>query len=373
MKQMTKIAKRTIHQQIAGFLLIGIVVVLILSGCNTSTNAVANTKKSSTPTPIPTPAINATISNQGDMQLQTYQQWITLLQNYKGDITSYQKQYTADQQALQNAHTDAAYNSALKTLSDQISAIKAPALKTEAQSLHQQLDNEIGTWGAQHTYHDDYNNITYQYGYEYLDEGVVGDDVNAMDTAQTVKDWQIIIEDMNTYLANFQAMMDDAKDTTPYNQVHQTDTRLLQKYGDMQGKVVVVSFYEQAERVYNNGQLVNSFHITSGTPDHPSLPGTWQIEVKQSPATFTSFLKPGDPGYYPPTPIHYAMQYHSLGYNLHDSWWRNDYGPGTEFPHIDSSGNESSDEGSHGCINMSLNDAAWLYNFVDEGTAVVMY
>jgi lipoprotein-anchoring transpeptidase ErfK/SrfK len=67
------------------------------------------------------------------------------------------------------------------------------------------------------------------------------------------------------------------------------------------------------------------------------------------------------------------MQYHSYGYNLHDSWWRSDYGPGTQFPHADSSGNQSAFEGTHGCVNMLEENAHWLYDYVDLGTAVIIY
>jgi lipoprotein-anchoring transpeptidase ErfK/SrfK len=125
--------------------------------------------------------------------------------------------------------------------------------------------------------------------------------------------------------------------------------------------------------VYNNGQLVNAFLVTTGTMDHPSLPGTWYVRVKESPTVFKSFLKPGEPGYYPPTPINYAMDYHAGGYNLHDSWWRADYGPGTQFPHPDSTGNASAAQGSHGCVNMTTELAGWLYSYVSIGTPVIIY
>ena len=72
-------------------------------------------------------------------------------------------------------------------------------------------------------------------------------------------------------------------------------------------------------------------------------------------------------------PITYAMLYHSGGYFIHDSWWRDDYGPNTQFPHLDSSGDSFSFDGSHGCINVSTANAGWIYRFVDLHTAVVIY
>ena len=147
----------------------------------------------------------------------------------------------------------------------------------------------------------------------------------------------------------------------------------MKKYGNMQGKVVVVSLYEQALRTYNNGQLVKAMQVTTGEVKHPSLPGAWTVEQKQSPTKFKSVVPKGDPDWYPDTPIEVAMLYHSGGYNLHDAWWRNDYGPGTQFPHADSSGNQSAFEGSHGCVNVQEDNAHWLYDFVEVSTPVIIY
>jgi lipoprotein-anchoring transpeptidase ErfK/SrfK len=68
------------------------------------------------------------------------------------------------------------------------------------------------------------------------------------------------------------------------------------------------------------------------------------------------------------------MEYHDGGYFFHDSWWRVNYGPGSNFPHYDVGGDESfAGNGSHGCINMQENDAAWLYANTSYGAAVLLY
>src|ERR1700730_7811729 len=71
---------------------------------------------SNTPTPLATATINPTLQQQGDAELQTFQQWIALMQQYNADSSSYQQQYTADQQALKNANSEAAYKNALAKL-----------------------------------------------------------------------------------------------------------------------------------------------------------------------------------------------------------------------------------------------------------------
>ena len=101
------------------------------------------------------------------MQLQAFQQWIALLQQYGGKANTYQQQYTSDQQALTGATTDVAYQSALGTLNGHVKTIKLPALKTEANSLQNKLASEASSWENKHTYYDSYDGNTYNLGYEY--------------------------------------------------------------------------------------------------------------------------------------------------------------------------------------------------------------
>lgn len=343
---------------------------LLLSACG---NTVTGSAASSTPTALPTPTTDVTLHNQGNTQLQTFQQWISLMQKYNGSITTYRQQYTSDQQALQNAQTNTAYKAALATLNKHVQAIQIPAMKAEAQNLQQQLQQEVTSWGQKHTYHDDYDNTTYQLGYEYGPNGVGGWAQDVLSSAQTVADYQQAVEDLHMYLTNFQAMTTNTNDKTPYDQVHQTDLQLLQHYDLMDRKIIVVSVSEQAMRVYDHGKLVKAFLVTTGRPDRPTPPGTWWVEGKQSPTVFKAGVPETSPYWYPDTPINYAIQYHSNGYYLHDSWWRVDYGPGTQFPHQDASGDIYSSQGSHGCVNLSKDDAQWLYNYVVLYTHIVIY
>lgn len=344
---------------------------LLLSACSTSANT--TTDISTGPTATPTPTIPTALKNQGTMQLQALQQWIALMQQYSGDVSTYQQQYTNDQQALQNAKTATAYTTALASLHAHVDAIKIPAMKAESANLQQQLQQQVASWGKTHQYHNAYNNTNYPLGYEYGSNGIGGWVQDELNSAQTMADYQQAIEDINMYLSNFQAMSTNSSDKTQYNQVHQTDLQLMHHYGKMNQKVVIVSLEEQAMRVYDNGKLVNSFLVTTGRPDRPSIPGIWWVEGKQSPTVFKAGVPQSSPYWYPDTPINYAIQYHSQGYFIHDSWWRADYGPGTNFPHADSSGDSFSSQGSHGCVNVSKANAAWLYGFVKLYTSIIIY
>src|SRR5579884_1816072 len=166
-----------------------IICTLLLSACASTS---ANSGPSGTSTPLATPAISATLRNQGEMQLQTFQQWITLMQQNGGDVTTYEQQYSSDQQALKTAKTSAQYTAALKTLDGHVNAIKIPAMKTESERLMNQLLQQTNSWGSQHKFHDSYNNKTYPLGYEYGSDGAAGDTwgKGEMNSAQTLADYQ---------------------------------------------------------------------------------------------------------------------------------------------------------------------------------------
>lgn len=370
MNRWQKRKKSGVQYTLSTLLFGGLVLCLLLSACSIVQSG--NTT-SSTHAIISAPAIDGTLKKQGEMQLQAFQQWIALMRQYSGNATTYQQQYTSDQQALQNAKTTTAYKAALAVLNGHVEAIKLPAMKTESLHLQQQLQQQVKDWGQQHTYHDSYNNTTYPLGYEYGPTGIGGWVQDELNSSTTMADYQQTVEDLNMYLTNFQALMANSSDTTSYNQPHQSDLQLIQHYNKMNSKVVIISLQEQAIRVYDRGKLVNSFLVTTGRPDKPSIPGVWWVEGKQSPTVFKSPYPPGSPYWYPNTPINYAMQYHSQGYFVHDSWWRADYGPGTNFPHPDSSGDTFSAYGTHGCVNVAKDNAAWLYGFVQLYTSIIIY
>jgi lipoprotein-anchoring transpeptidase ErfK/SrfK len=247
-------------------------------------------------------------------------------------------------------------------------------LHTNAQNTLLQFHNDAQSWNNTHAYYDSYDGRNYPLNAGYLDQGI-GPDLDAeLAQVSSVDDLRNVISDINNAQFNLQLLESDYHDTTPYNQVHQTDIQALDHYQMQKGQVIVVSMAGQALRLYQGGQLVRAFQVTTGRYERPSLPGLWSQLNRQSPTTFRSSDPPSSPYWYPPTPIHYAILYHEGGYFIHDSWWRYTYGPGTQFPHADASGNQSfAGNGSHGCINVQEEQAAWLYNNTSWGTAVIVY
>ncbi|HEX4713718.1 MAG TPA: L,D-transpeptidase [Ktedonobacteraceae bacterium] len=262
------------------------------------------------------------------------------------------------------------------TISHARTASATLAVQQEVQQLQQQLQQEVNDWGAQNLYNDSYDGQTYSADYEYNNQQGIGGSLwlqGELRGHPTLAGYRQAAANLQMWLYNFQEMAANATDTTPYDQPHQADRDLLQHYGDMNKRAVIISLGEQALRTYDHGNLVNAMLVTTGEPALPTPPGNWSVGSKLHPTTFRSNAPKKSPSWYAPTRINYAMQYHSNGYFLHDAWWRTQFGPETNYPHQDPNGDPFASQGSHGCVNMSLSDATWLYNFVSSGTPVIIY
>ena len=312
----------------------------------------------------------------GAIKLQQFSAEIAEGKKYGLDVTPFQQRLEADRAALASAKTDE-YIGILSQIDKDIASIQIPLIRAEANYFLNQFKREVKGWGDWHHYMDWYDNQRYRLDYEYDQQGIGSDLTAAVQAAQTVDDYQAAITLINNDFLHLRAMEADYGDKTPWNRAHAADLRLMQYYhlnGADGGSVIVISLVEQSLRFYQNGKFVRAFQITSGQYARPSPPGLWNVLLRQHPTEFKSSEPKGSAFWYPPTKIQYAMEYHDGGYFLHDSWWRADYGVGTNFPHYDSGGDETfAGNGSHGCINMAPNDAAWLYNHTAYGTAVIIY
>ncbi len=313
----------------------------------------------------------------GRAKLEEFSTQIDLLKKYGQNATTFQQRLAIDQTSLAQAKSISDYLKVSSQIDSDTSSIQFPLVQGQATYLLKQFHQEVSKWGNAHQYHDAYDGGVYNLDYEYDAQGIASDADVAVQSSQTMDDYQSAIDLINNDFLHLRAMEADYSDKTSWNQPHATDISLMKHYnvyGPSSGAVLVVSLIEQTLRYYNNGKLVRSFLIVSGQYLRPSPPGFWSIILRQHPTQFKSTEPPGSAFWYPPTPIQYAMEYHAGGYFFHDSWWRADYGPGMNFPHSDSSGTTAfNGNGSHGCINMNPNDVAWLYPQIGWGTPVIVY
>lgn len=109
---------------------------------------------------------------------------------------------------------------------------------------------------------------------------------------------------------------------------------------------VDVDLTHQRAYAYRGTTLVRSFIVSTGVWNHPTVTGTYRIYVKYRYADMAG------PGYYLPD-VPYVMYFYR-GYGLHGTYWHHNFGTPM----------------SHGCVNFTIEDAAWLFNFTSVGTVV---
>lgn len=115
------------------------------------------------------------------------------------------------------------------------------------------------------------------------------------------------------------------------------------------GKWIEVDLSSQRTYAHQGDTVVRSMVVSTGISRYPTPVGRFRIYAKY-PAVAMS-----GPGYYLPGVPHTMFFYR--GYALHGTYWHHNFGHPM----------------SHGCINLTKPDAAWLYSWAPSGTLVVIH
>ncbi|GAC1689344.1 MAG: hypothetical protein PVS3B3_11480 [Ktedonobacteraceae bacterium] len=307
-------------------------------------------------------------------KLNELQTQIHLLQIYGVNANIYQQRLNADQLAVVHAKTVYDQLGFFKQIDGDIASLHGDLVQGNAHYLVKQFHQEVDSWAKAHPFNDAYDGHVYALDNGYMNAGIGAGLDSDLASTDTTAGFEAVIAETNNALFNLHLFEKDYNDKTPYNQIHGTDKQALSHYNLAKKQVLVVSLVEQVMRVYQNGTLVNSYHVTTGRQELPSLPGVWSVLDRRSPVIFTAGEPKSSPFWFPDTPISYAILYHFGGYFVHDAPWRADFGPGTQFPHQDASGTTAYNfDGSHGCVNLQESDANWLYKHTGWDTSIVIY
>jgi lipoprotein-anchoring transpeptidase ErfK/SrfK len=112
---------------------------------------------------------------------------------------------------------------------------------------------------------------------------------------------------------------------------------------------IEVNLTEQRVYAWEGDVLLNSFLVSTGTWATPTVTGTFKIWHK------TSLQAMSGPGYYLPN-VPFVM-YFFEDYGFHGTYWHNNFGTPM----------------SHGCVNLTIPDSEWLYNWASYGTTVKVH
>jgi lipoprotein-anchoring transpeptidase ErfK/SrfK len=120
--------------------------------------------------------------------------------------------------------------------------------------------------------------------------------------------------------------------------------------GQRHGRWIEVELESQRLVAWEDGRMVLTTAISSGTLKTPTPKGTFRIYRKFDTQRMTG------PGYDLPN-VPWVMYFRKGGYALHGTYWHSNFGRPV----------------SRGCINLSVGDAAWLYQWAPAGTSVIVH
>lgn len=115
------------------------------------------------------------------------------------------------------------------------------------------------------------------------------------------------------------------------------------------GQWIEVDLSGQRLVAWNGGKPVKSVVVSTGKSRTPTRTGTYSIQSKYRSAEMRGR------NYYVPN-VPYTM-YYSGGYAMHGAYWHNRFGTPV----------------SHGCINLPVSQARWLYRWAPVGTKIVVH
>lgn len=115
---------------------------------------------------------------------------------------------------------------------------------------------------------------------------------------------------------------------------------------DKNTKHILVVLSEQRLYTYEGETITGNYLISSGVADHPTVIGVFKVWIKLESTTMSG------EGYNLPDVL-WTMYFYG-DYGIHGTYWHNNFGTPM----------------SHGCINMSEDDAKTVFNWAQVGTLV---
>jgi lipoprotein-anchoring transpeptidase ErfK/SrfK len=112
---------------------------------------------------------------------------------------------------------------------------------------------------------------------------------------------------------------------------------------------IEIDLSSQRLTAWEGNQPIKTVIVSTGKKSTPTIPGVFKIQSKRELDRMRGV------GYDVPN-VPYTMYYHG-GYAIHGAYWHNKFGTPV----------------SHGCTNVAVDHAEWLFNWSSIGTSVVIH
>lgn len=139
-------------------------------------------------------------------------------------------------------------------------------------------------------------------------------------------------------------------------QVARVDPHTDAPKGVTTGRWIEVNLFEQTLSVYQDNRLVYATLVASGVAPNWTRPGLFQIYEKDTSTPMSGTTTVDRSDYYYLEDVPWTMYFDDKR-ALHGAYWHNGFG----YPR------------SHGCVNLSVGDSHWLFNWASVGDFVYVY
>jgi len=139
-------------------------------------------------------------------------------------------------------------------------------------------------------------------------------------------------------------------------QIRRVDPHTTVPAGVTGNRWIEVNLQEQTLLVYDNGQLVYATMSSTGQTPFWTRPGLFKIYEKKPTETMSGSTEADRSDYYYLEDVPWTM-YFDEQRALHGAYWHNNFGYTM----------------SHGCVNLSVGDAHWLYDWANINDFVYVY
>lgn len=119
-------------------------------------------------------------------------------------------------------------------------------------------------------------------------------------------------------------------------------------------KLITVDIGKQRLYAWEGGQILKEFKVSTGMRYTPTVKGSFKIRTRIEKQNMKGNYPPYEPYFLKDVP--YVMFFYQ-GYAIHGTYWHNKFGS----------------RASHGCVNLSVEDAKWVFDWAQIGTRVEVF
>lgn len=119
-------------------------------------------------------------------------------------------------------------------------------------------------------------------------------------------------------------------------------------------KMITIDTTKQRLYAWEGGQMQKEFVVSTGMRYTPTVKGSFKVRRKVPLTNMKGSYPPYEPYFIKNVP---NVMYFYGAYAIHGTFWHNKFGS----------------RASHGCVNLTVADAQWLYDWSGVGTRVEVF